>query len=73
MTSEFKILAAEVMQSHSETFSKQNKEQIEIVLTPLREKLGEFQLGLQGAQSRPRKNVKPWSSRYAISRRTAPR
>jgi DNA recombination protein RmuC len=50
MTSEFKILAAEVMQSHSETFSKQNKEQIEIVLTPLREKLGEFQLGLQGAQ-----------------------
>jgi DNA recombination protein RmuC len=50
MTSEFKILAAEVMQSHSETFSKQNKEQIEIILAPLREKLGEFQLGLQGAQ-----------------------
>jgi len=50
MTGEFKVLAAEVMQSHSETFSKQNKEQIEIVLKPLRDKLGEFQLGLQGAQ-----------------------
>lgn len=51
MTQEFKILASEVMQSHGETFSKQNREQIDIVLAPLREKLGEFQQGLQSAHT----------------------
>jgi DNA anti-recombination protein RmuC len=32
MTKEFKVLAAAVMQEHGETFSKQNKEQIDVVL-----------------------------------------
>jgi DNA recombination protein RmuC len=51
MTKEFKILAAAVMQEHGETFSKQNKEQIDVVLAPLREKLTEFQLGLTTAHT----------------------
>ena len=51
MTQEFKLLASDVMQSHGETFSKQNKEQIETILTPLREKLGEFQQGIQLAHT----------------------
>ena len=51
MTKEFKVLAAAVMQEHGETFSKQNKEQIDVVLAPLREKLSEFQLGLTTAHS----------------------
>ena len=51
MTQEFRILAGDVMKSHGETFSKQNKEQIDTILTPLKEKLGEFQLGLQNAQT----------------------
>ena len=51
MTQEFKLLANGVMQLHGENFSKQNKEQIDAILTPLREKLGEFQLGIQTAQT----------------------
>lgn len=51
MTQEFKLLAGEVMQLHGENFSKQNKEQIETILAPLREKLGEFQQGIQAAQT----------------------
>jgi DNA recombination protein RmuC len=51
MAQEFKVLAADVMKSHGETFSKQNKEQIDVILGPLREKLGEFQAGLQTAHS----------------------
>jgi DNA recombination protein RmuC len=51
MTGQFKLLADDVMKLHGENFSKQNKEQIDAVLTPLREKLGEFQLGLQTAHT----------------------
>jgi DNA recombination protein RmuC len=51
MTKEFKVLAAAVMQENGQIFSKQNKEQIDVVLTPLREKLTEFQLGLTTAHS----------------------
>jgi DNA recombination protein RmuC len=47
MTQEFRVLANDVMNLHGETFSKQNKEQIDTILGPLREKLGEFQQGLQ--------------------------
>ncbi len=43
MTKEFKLLAGAVMAEHGEAFSKQNKEQIDVVLAPLREKLTEFQ------------------------------
>ncbi len=51
MTREFKSLAADVMRSHGETFSRQNKEQIELILAPLRDRIGEFQSGLEAAQS----------------------
>jgi DNA recombination protein RmuC len=51
MTKEFKILAASVMHEHGETFSKQNKEQIGVVLAPLREKLTEFEVGLAAAHA----------------------
>jgi len=51
MTKEFKLLASAVMQEHGETFSKQNKDQINTVLGPLREKLAEFQVGLATAHT----------------------
>lgn len=51
MTQEFRLLADEVMKLHAENFSKQNKEQIDAVLLPLRERLGEFQQGLQIAHT----------------------
>jgi DNA recombination protein RmuC len=51
MSREFKALAEEVMKNHGETFSRQNREQVEGVLTPLREKLTEFQQGLQHAHT----------------------
>lgn len=51
MTKEFKLLATAVMQEHGEAFSKQNKDQIEQILTPLRERLNEFQIGLSSAHN----------------------
>lgn len=51
MTREFKLLAEEVMRGHSETFGKQNREQIGTILGPLREKLMEFEQGLRTAQT----------------------
>jgi DNA recombination protein RmuC len=51
MTKEFKILAAAVMHEHGETFSKQNKEQIDVIIGPLREKLTDFQTGLTVAHN----------------------
>jgi DNA recombination protein RmuC len=51
MANEFKVLAETVMARHGEAFTKQNKEQVEVILNPLREKLAEFQLGLQTAQT----------------------
>ena len=49
MGMEFKSLAEEVMARHGESFTKLNKEQIEGILTPLREKLGEFEQKVQAA------------------------
>ena len=46
MTDEFKALAGDVLRSHSETFSKQNREQVDLLLKPLGEKIVEFQAGL---------------------------
>ncbi|MCS6761379.1 MAG: DNA recombination protein RmuC [Candidatus Devosia symbiotica] len=46
MTDEFKSIAGDVLKSHSETFSKQNREQVDALLKPLQEKIGEFQTGL---------------------------
>jgi DNA recombination protein RmuC len=51
MSKEFKVLAEEVMKNHGDTFSKQNREQITGLLTPLRDKLTEFQQGLQNAHT----------------------
>jgi DNA recombination protein RmuC len=51
MTQEFMVLANDVMTLHGESFSRQNKEQIDAILAPLREKLGEFQQGLQNAHA----------------------
>lgn len=51
LTKEFQVLANDVMARHSESFSKQNKEQIDVILQPLREKLAEFQQGLQTAHT----------------------
>lgn len=49
MTAEFKLLADEVMSRHGESFTRLNREQIDGVLTPLREKLGEFETRVQAA------------------------
>jgi DNA recombination protein RmuC len=49
MTKQFQVLANDLMFQHGETFTKQNKEQLGGLLTPLHEKLKEFQDGLQHA------------------------
>jgi len=46
MTDEFKAIAGEVLKSHGETFSKQNREQVDTLLKPLNDKIVEFQTGL---------------------------
>lgn len=46
MTKEFKLLAEEVMRQHGATFTKQNREQIEGLLDPMRQKMLEFQQGM---------------------------
>jgi len=49
MGNEFKALAEEIMARHGDSFSRQNKEQIDGILAPLRDKMAEFQQGLQAA------------------------
>lgn len=51
MTKEFNLLANELMAKHGETFKKQNKDQLDLLLTPLRDKLKEFHEGLQNAHA----------------------
>jgi DNA recombination protein RmuC len=46
MTDEFKAIAGDVLKSHGETFSKQNREQVDTLLKPLQDKIGEFHTGL---------------------------
>jgi len=46
MSDQFKLLASDVLKSHGETFSKQNREQVEGLLKPLNEKIILFQSGL---------------------------
>ncbi|MFK4810748.1 DNA recombination protein RmuC [Devosia sp. ZW T5_3] len=43
MTDEFKSIAGDVLKTHSETFSKQNREQVDVLLKPLNDKIVEFQ------------------------------
>jgi len=50
MTQEFRSLAEEVIRRNGEEASRQNKAEIDVVLTPLRERLGEFQQGLASAR-----------------------
>ena len=51
MTNEFKILANDVMGLHGDQFKKQNAEQLDIILKPLRDKLTEFRQGLSSAHT----------------------
>ncbi|VAW14150.1 DNA recombination protein RmuC [hydrothermal vent metagenome] len=46
MADQFKLLAGDVLKSHGETFSKQNRQQVEDLLKPLNEKIIQFQTGL---------------------------
>lgn len=48
---QFKTVAAEILQGHSTTFTKQNKEQLGTLLNPLGEKIKEFQQTLQKAHT----------------------
>ncbi len=43
MGGQFKLLAGDVLKSHGETFSKQNREQVDALLKPLSDKISEFQ------------------------------
>ncbi len=56
MSKEFKLLAEEILSRHGETFTRQNREQVEGLLAPLREKLVEFQQGLQTAHTETAKD-----------------
>lgn len=58
MTDEFKAIAGEVLKSHGETFSKQNREQVDILLKPLHEKIVEFQTGLVTDRSAMREQIR---------------
>ena len=50
LTGQFKLLAGDVLKSHGETFSRQNREQVDLLLKPLADKIGEFQKqNLEGA------------------------
>ena len=55
MKAEFKVLADEVMKGHGETFKKQNKEQIDLLLTPLSERITEFKTALHTAHTESNK------------------
>lgn len=46
LTAQFKVVANDVFKQHGETFTKQNKDQLEIILDPMRAKLAEFQKSL---------------------------
>jgi DNA recombination protein RmuC len=43
MTDEFKAIAGEILTTQSETFTRQNREQVDVLLKPLNEKIIEFQ------------------------------
>ena len=51
MAQRFRQLADETLLRHGETFARQNRAQIDATLAPLREKLVEFQQGLQTAHT----------------------
>ena len=51
MKLEFQALSQEIMKGHSVTFAEQNKEQMNVLLTPLRTRLEEFQKSLHTAHT----------------------
>ena len=51
LTKEFRVLADDVLRVHGQTFSEANKKQVEGLLTPLKDKILEFQQGLQLAHT----------------------
>jgi len=51
LSQEFRLLAHGVMKEQSETFTKQNREQIGTILTPLKESLTAFQQGMTVAHT----------------------
>jgi DNA recombination protein RmuC len=51
LESKFKSISNDLMTRHGQTFTNQNKDQIDTLLTPLREKLVEFQRELQTAKT----------------------
>ena len=46
MTDEFKAIAGDVLKNQSETFTRQNREQVDTLLKPLNEKIVEFQTNM---------------------------
>jgi len=46
MTDEFKAIAGDVLKAQTETFTRQNREQVDTLLRPLNEKIVEFQTGM---------------------------
>lgn len=50
MTKEFRELADTVLKGHATTFKEQNREQLDGLLNPLRQKIVEFQTGMTDAQ-----------------------
>ncbi len=51
LANQFEVLANGLMTKHGEAFSKQNKEQIEGLLVPLRDRIKDFEQGLQNANA----------------------
>jgi len=58
MTDEFKAIAGEVLRSHGETFSRQNREQVDTLLKPLQDKIIEFQTGLMTDRAAMREQIR---------------
>lgn len=52
---EFKVLAAEILEKNSHTFKEQNKEQIGTILSPLKEKLEQFEKKVEETYDREQK------------------
>ena len=46
MTDEFKAIAGDVLKVQSETFTRQNREQVDTLLKPLNDKIAEFRTGM---------------------------
>jgi len=58
MTAEFKAIAGDVLKVQSETFTKQNREQVDTLLKPLNEKIIEFHTGLIKDRAAMAENIK---------------